>query len=76
MCAMAYGDVPAAARLHPLGPPAFVAAVALTAMALVVAVRGGRVEVEVPAPARRALIAGLLAALAVSWALKWLWLGP
>ncbi|HEV3232450.1 MAG TPA: DUF2752 domain-containing protein [Candidatus Dormibacteraeota bacterium] len=75
-CAMARGDVLAAAHFHPLGPLLFVAVIALTVAAAVVALRGGALALRLSPAARQGLVAGGLALLAVSWTLKWFWLGP
>jgi hypothetical protein len=73
--AMWRGDIVGALRYHPLGPALFVATFAAAAYALWTLLTGRHLQVRLPPAAWHALVITGLTALAVSWALKLLWLG-
>jgi hypothetical protein len=65
------GDLAAAIRVYPLGPIVFVAMGVLAYSAIA----GRSLQVVMSPRRRRALLTAALAALAVNWTLKLLWLG-
>src|SRR5438105_706382 len=69
------GDLAAAVRVYPLGPVVFVATWVAIGVLAYSAIAGSSLQVVMSPTRRRALLAAALAALAVNWTLKLLWLG-
>ena len=68
------GDLAAAIRVYPLGPIVFVATWVAMGVLAYSAIAGRSLQVVMSPRRRRALLTAALAALAVNWTLKLLWL--
>src|SRR5437879_1638766 len=69
------GDLSAAVSVYPLGPLVFVAMCVAMGVLAYSAIAGRSLQVVMSPRRRRALLTAALAALAVNWMLKLVWLG-
>lgn len=69
------GDLAHAASVYPLGPLIFIGTVGFVVYSLAVIVGGRSLRLALSPATQRNIVVVALAALALNWAAKWIWLG-